>query len=84
MYFHDCNYNSNIKNTEQYSVVQWHTQAVNITTNLTVKIDFILHEFRMTKIMRWDFHVNNSDNSRYDMILGRDMLTALVLNIHIS
>ena len=31
--------------------------------------------------MAWKFHVDDSNNSRYDIILGRDLLTALVLNL---
>ena len=33
------------------------------------------------KILRWKFHVDESTTGRYDMILGRDLLTALVLHI---
>ena len=34
--------------------------------------------------MTWEFHVNVSTNCRYDMILGRDLLTALGLDIKFS
>ena len=36
-------------NTKEDAVIKWHTQAGNITTNLKVKIDFILPELSMTK-----------------------------------
>ena len=31
--------------------------------------------------MTWKFHVNDSAKGRYDMILGRDILTELGLNL---
>ena len=55
--------------------MQYHTQAGNITTNLKVKIDFPLPKLIATKISTWNFHVDDSTKSMYDMILGRDLLT---------
>ena len=40
-------------------------------------IDFCLPEFSATKIVMWKCHVGESTEGRYDMILGRDLLTAL-------
>ena len=48
-----------------------------ITTNLKVKIDFTLPALSTTEIVMWKFHVDESAKSRYDMILGRDILTVL-------
>ena len=31
----------------------------------------------MTKILTWNFHADDSDKGRYDMILGRYLLTTL-------
>ena len=36
---------------KKYDVMQWHTQADNLSTNLKVKIDFTLPEFSATKIV---------------------------------
>ena len=52
-----------------------------IITNLKVKIDFNLPELRATKIMTWNYHVGESAKGRYDMILVRYILTALILNL---
>ena len=60
--------------------MQWHTQAGNITTNLKFKIDFTLPEFSATKIVTGECYMYDSTNSRYNMILDRDLLTILVLN----
>ena len=64
--------------------MQCHTQTGNITTNLQVKIYFTLPELSATKIVMWDYHVDESAMSRYKMILGRDILTSLRLNIKLS
>ena len=34
--------------------------------------------------MAWNFHVDESSNGGYDMILGRDLLTELGLNLKFS
>ena len=34
-------------------VMQWHTQAGNITTNIKVEIDFNLTELSATNVMTW-------------------------------
>ena len=41
-----------------------------------------MSEFSATKIVSWKFHVDKKSNSRYDMILGRDILTSLGLDLH--
>ena len=66
------------------AVVQRHTQAGNIITNIKVKIYFTLLELRATKIMMWDCRLDYFTKGRYDMILGRYILTALCLNIKFS
>ena len=65
-------------------MIQWHKQVVNITTNIKVKIDFTLPKINATKIVTWDCHVDDSDKGRCYMILGRDILTALGLNLKFS
>ena len=61
--------------------MQWHIKEGNITTNLKVRIDSTLPELRATKIMTWNFHVGESTKGVYDMILGRDILTDLLLTL---
>ena len=64
--------------------MKWHTQAVSITNNLKFKIDSTLPELIPTKIVVWNFHMDDSTRGRYDMILGRDLFTKLVLNLKLS
>ena len=55
--------------------MQWHTQAGNITTNLEVEVKFILPELSATNFVTWKCHVDDSAKVRYNMILGRYLLT---------
>ena len=49
-----------------------------------MKIDFLLPEFSWTNIVTWKYHVDESTNGRYDMILGRDLITTLGLDLKFS
>ena len=62
-------------------MVQWHTLAVNISANLKVKIYFTSPEFSATKIVTWECHSYDSNKGSYNKILGRDILTALGVNL---
>ena len=64
--------------------MQWHTQARNIATNLWDELDFTLPALIAMYVMSWDCNVDNSDKSRYDIILGQDLLTELILNLKSS
>ena len=70
--------------TKEDSVMQWHTKAGNITTNTKVKIYLTWPEFSATKIVTWNCDMYVSDKGMYDMILSKDILTALWLNIKLS
>ena len=59
--------------------MQWHTQAVNITNNLKVKVDFTLPTLSTTNVVMWECHVDDSAKGRLYMILERDILTELGL-----
>ena len=56
----------------------------SVTTNLKVKIEFTLPELSITKILMWNCHVGESAKGVYGMILGRDLLTALGINLKFS
>ena len=45
---------------------------------------FTLPKLSATKIVMWNLHMDNSSKDRYDMILGRCVLTALGLNLKLS
>ena len=56
---------------EKDTIMQWNTQARNITTNIKVKIYFILPALSTANDVIWNCHVEGSARGRYDMILGR-------------
>ena len=57
--------------------MQYHTQAENITTNRKVEIYFTLPSLSATNVVMWKCRVDDSDKGRYDMTLGRYILTEL-------
>ena len=59
--------------SKKYSLMQWHTQDVNITTNINIDKDITLTELGVKKII--------SAKGIYNMILGRYLLTEVVLNL---
>ena len=71
-------------NPKRYDVMQWQTRAGSNNTDLKVKIDFTLPKLSAMKIVMWNCHVDDSDKVRYNMILGRYLLTGLVLNLKLS
>ena len=64
-------------NPDQYYVMQRHTQASNITTNIKVKVDFTLPALSVTNVVMWECHADDSTKDGYYMILGRDLLREL-------
>ena len=69
---------------EKYYVMEWHTQARNITTNLNIKVYFTLLAISSMNVVTWKCHVDESAKGRYYMIVGWDILTELGLNLKIS
>ena len=55
--------------------MQWHTQSGNVTTYLKVKVDFTLPELSATNEVTCKWHLDYSAKGRYDIILGRYILT---------
>ena len=55
------------------AVMQWQTQAENITTSFMVQVVFTLPKLSVTNVMTWKCHVYDSSWGRYYMILGRDL-----------
>ena len=59
-------------------------QAVNITTNIKIKVHFTFPALRATNLVTWKCHVDDSAKGRYNMILGWNLLTELELNLKFS
>ena len=65
-----------------YASTQCKTEAVKSTTNKSFKVDFWLPQFSVTKFVIWEFHVDDSIKVGYYMILSRNLLTDLVLDLN--
>ena len=65
-------------------MIQWHTQAGNINTNLKVKVDFNVPELSATNVATWKLYADYYTKGRYNITLGRDLSTELLLNIKFS
>ena len=66
---------------------QWMTKSGVFQTNGICPVKFYLPEFSTQECINWNFHVDNSKHitkNRYDVILGRDLLEQLPLDIKFS
>ena len=62
----------------------WETQYRKFMTSRKANIVFCLPEFSTARIVTFRCHVDESNNSIYYMILGRDLLTSLGLDLKFS
>ena len=62
----------------------WENKSGNFMTLKKMNVDFCLLEFSATKIVTWKCHLDEPTNGRYGMILGRDLLTALGMDLKFS
>ena len=54
-------------------------------TTHTTNVDFVLTELNATKILTWNFHVDDLwKHSRYNMIMGQDLLSELQIYLYFS
>jgi hypothetical protein len=66
---------------------QWMTKGGLFITNGICPIKFCLPEFSTQECIKWKFHMDNSIQavkSHYDMIIGRDLVEQLPLDIKFS
>ena len=54
-------------------------------TTYKTNVELLLPELDVTKSVTWNFHVDDSQkNSRYDMIIGQELLSYLKLDLCFS
>ena len=63
--------------------MKWTTPAGEVSTKKSVKTQMTLPEFYHDRIIEWDYHVAKS-LGMYDMIIGRDLLKFLGIDIRFS
>ena len=79
-----CVKNYFINQKQKNTTTEWQNQPGDFTTNQKVYINLCLLEFSSTKILIWEFHVDDLTKSRCDIILGRDITMDLVLDLKYS
>ena len=62
---------------------EWNTAAGTMTTNKKCQVEFKMTEFDVEKVIEWNFHVTPRSFG-YDMIVGRDLLEPLGIDIKYS
>ena len=62
---------------------KWKTMAGTVSTRGTAKVEFSLPEFHEDKLLEWNVHLTPKLGN-YDMIVGRDLLTEIGIDIHFS
>jgi hypothetical protein len=72
--------------TKACSESKWVTKAGSFTTNRKARCEFSLPEFHGGKDITWNMYVDESDSKdcRYDMIMGRDLLNDIGLDLLFS
>ena len=66
------------------STSKWMTQAGEFTTTKKWATKFVLPEFTVNKIIDWNVHVFENKNPMYDLIIGRDLLHELGIDLLFS
>lgn len=71
-----------VKKTSKSSTV-WSTPAGDMQTSQKVKAQFTIPELQEKKLIEWNLHVAENMGA-YDMIIGRDIMSFLGINIQFS
>ncbi len=78
-----ANYVRKLRIKDAQKKTTWSTPAGNMTTKKKVKAHFTLPELQDSSLIEWDLHVTDNLGA-YDMIIGRDMLEFLKIDIKFS
>ena len=69
-----------VKSTKQEQ--QWSTAAGILATNTKTATSFSLPELYANKLINQPIHIVDLNINRYDMIIGRDLIRSLGIDIH--
>ncbi len=78
-----ANYVRKLRIKDSQKKTTWSTPAGNLTTKKKVKARFTLPELQDSLLIEWDLHVTDNLGA-HDMIIGRDMLEFLKIDIKFS
>jgi hypothetical protein len=73
---------SDLKKTSEGEATTWSTPAGDLSTKESCTAQILLPELQSSRGIEWKFHGTVVRN--YDMIIGRDMLTDLGIDIRFS
>ena len=75
-----------VRRRRKSKATKWDTRGGNFTTSAKANVKFKMPELDKSKNVTWSMHVDDTPNTskRYDMILGRDLLQELSLDILFS
>ena len=70
----------------QTKTTKWSTKSGSFQTNKRCKVELILPELHQDKAITWTMHVDESNNlcNRYDIIIGRDLLQEIGIDLRFS
>lgn len=69
------------KKAKSVGKTEWHTTAGRFSTAKAVEIQFYFDEFSKSKKLNWICHVSTTPLLEYEMIMGRDLLLEIGINL---
>ena len=63
---------------------QWTTKAGSFNTSRKAMVSFILSELQPEKTITWEFHVDEGRTTHYDLLIGRDLLNEVGIDLLFS
>ena len=76
-------YSKKLKLRSKKSDQVWTTPAGSLKTTATCRTQFSMPELHDNRVIEWEFHVTKNMGA-YDMIIGRDILTDLGIDVKCS
>ena len=74
---------SKLKTTKD-SETTWETASGDFSTKETVQAQFTLPELHEERLIEWKVHLTDNESMNYDLIIGRDLMTELGLDVLFS
>jgi hypothetical protein len=73
-----------LSNAKKAMPITWSTNGGKFNTRYEVPLTIVLPEFSSSMEVQWSCAIDENPNSTYDMILGRDLQSALRMDILFS
>jgi hypothetical protein len=73
-----------LSNAKKAMPITWSTKGRKFNTHYEVPLTIVLPEFSSSMEVQWSCAIDETPNSTYDMILGRDLQSALRMDILFS